>query len=150
MTDYSVFHVWAIILLSTNMQNIVVNRFRCRSDAEECLRLLQRTTPNKRYTIMYIPFENTMKSIPTEWHMFTSEGDTEVARMMHEVRTALSEHPLPKVRSMLRSRIKLVSKSHPEVYDTAVRESIVYRLTRWACEANELSEFQLSSSYWDL
>ena len=150
MTKNYVFHVWAIVLLSGNMQNIVVNRFRRRSDAEECLRLLRRTKPNKRYTIMYIPSENTMKSIPTEWHMYTSEGDAEVARMMHEVRTALSEHPLPKVRSMLRSKIELVSKSHAEVYDTAVRESIVSRLTGWAREANELSEFQLSSSYWDL
>ena len=64
------------------MQNIVVNRFRRRSDAEECLCLLRRTRLNKRYTIMYIPFENIMKSIPTEWHMFSLEGDTEVARMM--------------------------------------------------------------------
>lgn len=148
--NYSAFHVWSIVLLSTNMQNMIVNRFRRRSDAEECLRLLQRAKPGKSYTLMYISLENTMQSIPTEWHMFTEQGNAKVARMMGEVRAALSEYPLPKVRSMLRSKIDLVAKSHPEVYDTAVRDSIVYRLTNWAREDNELSMFELSSSYWDL
>lgn len=150
MTDCSVFYVWAIVLLSANIQNTVVSRFRRRSDAEECLFLLRRAKPSKSYTIMYIPLENTMKSIPAEWHMFTDEGNAAVARMMSEVRTALDEHPLPKVRSMLRSKIDLVGESHSEIYDTAVRESIVYRATKWACEANKLSTFELTGSYWGL
>jgi predicted house-cleaning noncanonical NTP pyrophosphatase (MazG superfamily) len=51
----SPFHVWAIIRLLPDMQRIVVNRFRRRSDAEECLRVLRRTTPSRNYTLLYYP-----------------------------------------------------------------------------------------------
>lgn len=150
MTNSNVFHAWAVVLLSTNMQNLIVNRFRRRSDAEGCLRLLQQTGPDKSYTIMYIPLEKIMKGIPTEWEMFSPEGNQEVTQMMNEVNASLSEHPLPKVRSLLKTKLKLVAERHPEVYDTAVRSEIKYQLTRWACEVHELSAFTLSTEYWKL
>ncbi len=56
--SFSNFHVWAIILLSADMKNQVVNRFRRRSEAEDCLRLLRRSKPDKGYEIMYAPPEN--------------------------------------------------------------------------------------------
>ena len=58
--NFSKFHVWAIVLLSTDMQNKVVNKFRRRLEAEECLRLLRRSNPNKTYEIMYAPPEKSL------------------------------------------------------------------------------------------
>jgi hypothetical protein len=70
--------------------------------------------------------------------------------MMNEVSKSLREKPLPVVRSMLQSKLNSVAKMHPEIYDTAVRCTIRYRLTKWACEVHELSSFALSADYWDL
>lgn len=150
MTNSSIFHVWAVVLLSTNMQNFIVSRFRRRSDAEEFLRLLRQTKPDKNYTIMYIPLEKIMRSIPAEWEMFSPEGNLEVTRMMNEVNASLSECPLPRVRSILQAKVKSVAERHPEIYDTEVRSAIVCRLTKWACEVHDLSAFALSAEYWDL
>ena len=53
--SFSDFRVWTIVLLSVDMQNMIVNKFRYRSEAEECLRLLRRSNPNEKYEIMYTP-----------------------------------------------------------------------------------------------
>jgi predicted house-cleaning noncanonical NTP pyrophosphatase (MazG superfamily) len=38
-----------------SMQRVVVNRFRRRSDAEECVRTLRRSVPDGDYTVVYYP-----------------------------------------------------------------------------------------------
>ncbi|MEP0905231.1 nucleoside triphosphate pyrophosphohydrolase [Leptolyngbya subtilissima ST-M1] len=38
-----------------DMQRVVVNRFRRRSDAEECLRVLRRAATGRDYTLLYYP-----------------------------------------------------------------------------------------------
>lgn len=48
-------HVWAVICLLPDMQRVVVNRFRRRSDAEECLRVLRRISPGRDYALLYYP-----------------------------------------------------------------------------------------------
>lgn len=48
-------HVWAIIRLLPKMQRVVVNRFRKRSEAENCLLLLRRSAPQNNYTVVYLP-----------------------------------------------------------------------------------------------
>ena len=53
--NISPFHVWAIVRFLPDMQRVVVNRFRRRSDAEECLRVLRRATANRDYTLLYYP-----------------------------------------------------------------------------------------------
>jgi predicted house-cleaning noncanonical NTP pyrophosphatase (MazG superfamily) len=53
--NISPFHVWAIVLWLPDMQRAVVNRFRRRSDAEECLRALRRSSPSRDYTLLYYP-----------------------------------------------------------------------------------------------
>jgi len=145
MVNSNIFHVWAVVLLSTTMQNPVVNRFRRRSDAEGFLRLLRQTNSDKNYTIMYIPVEKIVESIPTEWEMYSPKGKLEVTQIMREANSSLSQYPLPKVRSMVQAKLKLVAERHPEIYDTAVRSAIAYRLTKWAREVHELSEFSLST-----
>lgn len=61
MVHFSAFHVWAVVLLSPSMQNLVVNRFRRRVEAEECFKVLRRLNPEKRYTVMYAPPEKDLK-----------------------------------------------------------------------------------------
>ena len=53
--NISPFHVWAIVRFLPDMQRVVVNRFRRRSDAEECLRVLRRATADRDYTLLYYP-----------------------------------------------------------------------------------------------
>ncbi|MBE9067654.1 hypothetical protein IQ260_13415 [Leptolyngbya cf. ectocarpi LEGE 11479] len=48
-------HVWAIIRLLPKMRRVVVNRFRKRSEAENCLQLLRRSAPQNNYTVVYLP-----------------------------------------------------------------------------------------------
>ncbi|EKU98261.1 hypothetical protein Lepto7375DRAFT_7525 [Leptolyngbya sp. PCC 7375] len=48
-------HVWAIIRLLPKMQRVVVNRFRQRSEAENCLQVLRRSAPQNEYTMAYLP-----------------------------------------------------------------------------------------------
>ena len=151
----SALHVWAVVLLSTDMRNLVVNRFRHRSDAEECLRLLRRTRVDRSYTIMYAPpeegLERIMRAIPPNWSMYDIKGDEEVSQMMHEIYTALSHQPLPKVRSLLQTKLQSIAKNHPEVHDIEVRSTIAGRLTTWACQIHELPEISvLSPDYWNL
>ncbi len=53
--NISPFHVWAIVRFLPDMQRVVVNRFRRRSDAEECLRVLRRAAADRDYTLLYYP-----------------------------------------------------------------------------------------------
>lgn len=156
MTNSSAFHVWAIVLLSANMQNVVVNRFRRRSDAEDCLSLLQRAKPAKDYTIMYAPpekgLEEIMRAIPPQsWAMRDVEGGEKVNQMMCDLYRAIRYHPLPRIRCLLESKLELISESHPEAYGKEVRDMIANQLTRWACQIHELPEIAvLPPDYWNL
>jgi hypothetical protein len=53
--DFSPLHVWAVVRLLPNMQRIVINRFRRRSDAENYLHLLRRYTPGENLIIVFDP-----------------------------------------------------------------------------------------------
>ncbi|MEO0350295.1 MAG: nucleoside triphosphate pyrophosphohydrolase [Cyanobacteria bacterium P01_A01_bin.15] len=53
--SFSPLHVWAIIRLLPKMRRVVVNRFRKRSEAENCLQLLRRSAPQNDYTMAYLP-----------------------------------------------------------------------------------------------
>jgi hypothetical protein len=63
MMRFSAFHVWAVVLLSSNLQNLVVNRFRRRTDADECFQLLRRSNPDKHYTVLYAPPEKDLQEL---------------------------------------------------------------------------------------
>ena len=70
---------------------------------------------------------------------------------MYELKRAMKSKPLPQVRRQLHESIKEVSKQHGEVYDSEVRDSILYFLSQWACEIHELDPvFGLNSDYWGL
>lgn len=148
-------HVWAIIRLLPDMQNAVVNRFRRRADAEECLRLLRRSMPNEQYLLIYAPpgldLGVFMDAIPQDWAMYHLEGNVAVAKMMQEVRKALRHQPLPQVRILLKTKIENIATLHPEIYDTDVRHTIASRLTTWACQVHELPVLSpLTADYWNL
>ncbi|MBT9313801.1 nucleoside triphosphate pyrophosphohydrolase [Leptothoe kymatousa] len=53
--NVSPLHVWAIIRLLPKMQRAVVNRFRQRAEAENCLQVLRRSSPQNEYTLVYLP-----------------------------------------------------------------------------------------------
>ena len=61
MVEFSAFHVWAVVLLLPNMQNLVVNRFRHRPDAKECWQLLRRSNPDRHYIVIYAPPEKDLR-----------------------------------------------------------------------------------------
>jgi len=148
-------YVWAIVHLSSKLQNAVVNRFRRRSEAEECLHLLRRSNPNNRYEVLYAPpdkdLDTLMTVISNNWSMYEEEGNAAVSRAMQEIYRALSKQPLPAVRSLLKQKLQEVAVTHPEVYDTAVRDAISAQLTAWACQVHELPSTQtLSRDYWNL
>lgn len=48
---------WCIIQHLPKMQRLVVDRFRKRNDASECLKVLQRLNPMIRYEIIFDPIE---------------------------------------------------------------------------------------------
>ena len=92
-----------------------------------------------------------MEDFPKEWEMFSDEGDAAVAAMMQEMKNNLKNKPLPEIRKLLKERVDKIAKKHGEVYDTDVREIIVSRLTKWACQAHGLKiGFQLDLDYWGL
>ncbi|HEY9692751.1 MAG TPA: hypothetical protein V6D15_11125 [Oculatellaceae cyanobacterium] len=87
-----------------------------------------------------------------DWAMYEAEGNLAVAQMMQEIKQALSNNPLPKVRQLLHQKIREVGSQYGEIYDSDVRNTILFRLTRWACEVHELdSKFgRLDCNYWGL
>lgn len=93
-----------------------------------------------------------MSYFPDDWAMYEPNGNFAVSEMMREVKAALKQKPLPEVRTLLKEKIKIVSKTYGEIYDTDVRYLIADYMTRWACEVHELKNpFNcLSTSYWDL
>jgi hypothetical protein len=44
---------WAIVRLLPNMQRVVINRFRCRADADGHLQFLQRQIPAAEFELMF-------------------------------------------------------------------------------------------------
>lgn len=87
-----------------------------------------------------------------DWAMYEEEGNLAVEQMMQEIKQALSNNPLPKVRQLLHQKIKEVGNQYGEIYDSDVRDTILFRLTRWACEAHEIEpQFgRLDCNYWQL
>jgi hypothetical protein len=147
--------VWAIVRQLPDMQNAVVNRFRRRSDAEACLRLLSRSMPNRNYVILYAPpgldLGALMEAIPQDWAMSNADGNAAVAKMMRQVQKALSRQPLPKVRALLKTKLAEIADAYPEIYDTEVQSIIIIRLTNWACQVHELPvPSALPTDYWNL
>lgn len=55
---FSPLHVWAVVRLLPNMQRVVINRFRRRSDAENYLHLLRRQIYDANLTIVFDPPSN--------------------------------------------------------------------------------------------
>lgn len=85
------------------------------------------------------------------WEMYDDEGNLAVARMMAEIKNAISNQSLPKIRQLIHQKIEEISKKHGEIYDSEVRYLIAVRLTHWASEAHDLkSVFGFNSNYWGL
>lgn len=51
--DTSSLHVWAVVRLLPNLQNVVVQRFRRRGDAESYLHILRRYVQDATLTIVF-------------------------------------------------------------------------------------------------
>ncbi|MEM9539120.1 MAG: hypothetical protein AAGA60_06365 [Cyanobacteria bacterium P01_E01_bin.42] len=81
------------------------------------------------------------------WLMFTEEGTNAVEKMMLELKEDLKSNPLPIVREKLRQKMKKISETFGEIYDTDVRYNIAYRLAR---AASSVHEIEIDSIYWDL
>lgn len=91
------------------------------------------------------------QSMPEEWEMYEAEGNLAVAEMMAPVRESLKTKSLPEVRQFLKQEIKKVSETYGEVFDSEVRNTIAYRMTRWACQVHELPSCSaLYPDYWQL
>lgn len=87
----------------------------------------------------------------TDWAMYDEIGNLAVASMMYELKRAMKFKPLPQVRRQLHESIKEIGKQHGEVYDSEVRDNILFFLSQWACKIHELDPvFGLNSNYWDL
>lgn len=56
--DASPLQVWAVVRLLPNMQCVVLNRFRRRSDAENYLHVLRRQIYDANLTIVFDPLSN--------------------------------------------------------------------------------------------
>ncbi len=92
-----------------------------------------------------------MDEFSEDWAMYTTEANNAVAEMMHKVKSSLQTKPLPQVRELLHEGIKEVGKKYGEVYDSDVRETIITRMTNWACEVHELRPgIEIDYTYWRL
>ncbi|MEA5622349.1 DUF4351 domain-containing protein [Nostoc sp. UHCC 0251] len=72
-----------------------------------------------------------------DWQMFDEDGNIAVSHMMQEIKQALSNQPLPKVREQLHQKIQELSKKYGEVYDTEVRYRISSRLSSFGTMQKE-------------
>lgn len=50
--------LWCIIQHLPKMQRLVVERFRKRNDASECLKVLRRLNPAHQYEIIFDPIDD--------------------------------------------------------------------------------------------
>ena len=92
-----------------------------------------------------------MENHINNWAMYDETGNLAVSTMMYELKRAMKSKPLPQVRRQLHESIKEVGKQHGEIYDSEVRDNILFFLSRWACEIHELDPvFGLKSNYWNL
>lgn len=73
-----------------------------------------------------------------EWFMYDEAGNQAVTKTMSDIKQLLSNKPLPEVRRQLHQKIQEVGQKHGEIYDSDVREVILSRLTRWACDVHQL------------
>jgi hypothetical protein len=55
-------HVWAVVRLLPNLQRVVIQRFRRRSDAENYLRILRRYVYDANIIIVFDPPSKTNNS----------------------------------------------------------------------------------------
>lgn len=106
----SPFHVWAILCLLPNMQRTVVNRFRRRSDAEECLRVLRRASPKSDYTLLYYPpSEELEHMLRKEYNKLIRDRIPEILEDQ-DVQFAVEEMPQAEYCQALRQ--KLIEEAH--------------------------------------
>ena len=92
-----------------------------------------------------------MENFISDWAMYDEVGNLAVSTMMYELKRVMKSRPLPQVRRQLHESIKEIGIRHGEVYDSEVRDNILYFLSQWACEIHELDPvFGLQSSYWNL
>lgn len=104
--NISPFHVWAIVRWLPNMQRVIVNRFRRRSEAEEYLRVLRWSSPTRDYTILYDP--------PSE----------EMPPMVRKDHNKLVRDRIPEILADQHVRFSVETMSHSE-YCRALRLKLV-------------------------
>jgi predicted house-cleaning noncanonical NTP pyrophosphatase (MazG superfamily) len=120
----SPFHVWAIIRLLPDMQRVVVNRFRRRSDAEECLRVLRRTSPNRNYDLLYYPpGEESKYMVRKEYNKLVRDRIPEILEDQH-VQFAVEEMSQAEYCQALRQKLIEESQEAAE----AVEANLVMEL----------------------
>lgn len=92
-----------------------------------------------------------MSQFPQDWAMCEDDGNQAAAQMMRSIKASLEIMRLPKVRQLLHEKIEQVSGEFGEIYDTDVRHTIKYRLTKWVCEVHDLHPtFGLDESFWGI
>lgn len=116
--NISPFHVWAIIRFLPDMQRVVVNRFRRRSEAEECLRVLRRTAPDRDYTLLYYPLgEESTFMVRKEFNKLVRDRIPEILQSQ-QVQFGIEE--MNQEEYCLALRQKLIEEAHEaaEAVDT--------------------------------
>lgn len=86
----------------------------------------------------------------SSWQMYTDKGNQAVNRMMYFLHHLMQSAPLPHVRSKLHQHVRILAKTHPEVYDTEPLDAIAHQLSLWASEIHQLPTSTVSTSYWNL
>lgn len=127
MMSISPFHVWAIVRWLPDLQRIVVNRFRRRSDAEECLKVLRRTKPQGDYTLLYYP--------PGEEYKFMTRKDY----------NKLVRDRIPEILDSQNIRFAI-----EELSDQDYRQALRQKLIEEAQEAADATEIDLVTELADL
>ena len=110
MMSLSPFHIWAIVYLLPNMQRVVVKRFRRRSDAEECLRVLRGMSPDRDYTLLYYPPGEESKFMVRKEHNKLIRDRIPAILESQNIRFAIEEMTHPEYCQTLRK--KLIEEAH--------------------------------------
>jgi hypothetical protein len=83
--------------------------------------------------------------VPRNWAMFEPGGNEAVSQMMLEVKAALKSRSPVAARTLLLERMNDIGKEYEEVYDTVVRETILFHLNQWA---NAVPGLNVDLDYW--
>lgn len=137
----SPFHVWAIVRWLPDMQRAVVNRFRRRSDAEECLRALRRSSPTRDYTLLYYPpGEEFQPMVRKDYNKLVRDRIPEILTNQH-VRFSVETMSHSEYRRAL--RLKLVEEAKEAA--TAPEQDLITELADlWEVIDNTISAYGLS------